>query len=171
MSGLASGWDVFVSTSEGTRRTYDAGHRFPSESGRIAAALPANLVIGPGSSAINRVALRLTGRRQELADVEVHAITAEAAVRLDRPNNPTGPRPAMLCIHGGGYTAGTPTREDTPGRKHTMRSTAALSIAMLVVPMHLESLAAHRQLEQQLSKTSGRHTGDGSCGALTSARR
>ncbi len=49
-------------------------------------------------------------------DVEIHAV-GEVSVRLHRPPGvATGPRPAILWIHGGGYVIGTPAQDD-----HTCR--------------------------------------------------
>lgn len=100
---------------------------------RIAAVLPGDLVAGRRSTAVTRLALRLAGRWQALADAEVHEVSADAVVRLHRPDNPTAPMPAMLWIHGGGYISGTATQED----RHCRRFVDELGIAVAAVEYRL----------------------------------
>jgi len=45
-------------------------------------------------------------------DVEVVTLASGAGVRLFRPAGATGPTPALLWIHGGGYIIGTAKQDD-----------------------------------------------------------
>lgn len=63
-----------------------------------------------------RGAQRLMSRRQP-PDVEVLTLPSGAGVRLHRPPNGSGPGPALLWIHGGGYVIGTPAQDDANCRR------------------------------------------------------
>lgn len=52
----------------------------------------------------------LTGGRND--DIEVLTLPSGVGVRLHRPVGVSGPAPALLWIHGGGYVIGTPAQDD-----------------------------------------------------------
>jgi acetyl esterase/lipase len=82
---------------------------------RIAKRIPRTLISARTLPMI-RGAQRLMGRRVP-PDIEVLTLPSGAGVRLHRPANGTGPGPAVLWIHGGGYVIGTPAQDDAACRR------------------------------------------------------
>jgi acetyl esterase/lipase len=65
--------------------------------------------------------------------VEVLTLTSGVGVRLHRPPGASGPGPALLWIHGGGYVIGSPTQDDVVCR----RFAKALGITVAAVKYRL----------------------------------
>jgi acetyl esterase/lipase len=80
-----------------------------------AAQLSPRTMISPKTLPVLRGAQRLFSRRVP-PDIEVLTLPSGAGVRLHRPANGTGPGPAVLWIHGGGYLIGTPAQDDAACR-------------------------------------------------------
>ncbi|MCP9272359.1 alpha/beta hydrolase [Mycolicibacterium arenosum] len=72
-------------------------------------------MINPKTLPMIRGAQRLFSRRVP-PDIEVLTLPSGAGVRLHRPAFGTGPGPAVLWIHGGGYLIGTPAQDDAACR-------------------------------------------------------
>ena len=70
-------------------------------------------------------------------DVEALTITSGAGVRLHRPSESTGPGPALLWIHGGGYVLGRAKQDDAICRRfaRTLGITVA-SVEYRLAPEH-----------------------------------
>ena len=65
---------------------------------------------------------KLTTLRQPGSDgVEVLVLPSGAGARLYRPAGATGPTPALLWIHGGGYLIGSPEQDDVLCRRYVER--------------------------------------------------
>lgn len=82
---------------------------------RTAKRLPRTLVTAR-TLPIMRAVEHLTSRRVP-PDVEELTLPSGAGVRLHRPPDGTGPGPAVLWIHGGGYVMGTPAQDDATCRR------------------------------------------------------
>jgi acetyl esterase/lipase len=72
--------------------------------------------IRPSTLKLTRALFALQGLRRT-PDVEVRTIAAGAGVRLHRPVGVTGPTPALLWIHGGGYVTGGAQQDDALCRR------------------------------------------------------
>lgn len=77
---------------------------------RIARFVPKQMIT-PATLPIVRLATRLMGRHTP-EDVEVLTLTSGVGVRLYRPTDASGPGPALLWIHGGGYVIGSAAQDD-----------------------------------------------------------
>lgn len=77
---------------------------------RIARVAPRQMV-GPRTLRLVRALQPLMGRRA-VSDVEVLTLGSGVGVRLHRPVGVTGPAPALLWIHGGGYVMGSAKQDD-----------------------------------------------------------
>ncbi len=70
-------------------------------------------------------------------DVEVITLGSGAGVRLFRPVGATGPTPALLWIHGGGYVIGTAKQDDRLCRRFSKRlGIAVASVEYRLAPEH-----------------------------------
>jgi acetyl esterase/lipase len=65
---------------------------------------------------LSRIAVAGAERVLGLRGVEVARISPTASVRVHRPSDATGPLPAVLWIHGGGYVLGSARVEDRKAR-------------------------------------------------------
>jgi acetyl esterase/lipase len=103
----------------GIPRPRNTGHMPPSDFHpdlrRIARYLPKQ-VVTPVTLPIIRMVTRLQGRHVP-DDVEVLTLASGVGVRLFRPARATGPAPALLWIHGGGYIIGTAAQDDVLCRR------------------------------------------------------
>ncbi|MEB3063966.1 alpha/beta hydrolase [[Mycobacterium] zoologicum] len=77
---------------------------------RIARFTPRS-VVGPRSLRLLRMLSRLQPSPRSV-DVEVLPLGPGANVRVQRPRSASGPGPALLWIHGGGYVIGRATQDD-----------------------------------------------------------
>ena len=77
---------------------------------KVAKRIPRTLINAKTLPVIRGVQ-RLYSRRVP-PDVEVLTLPSGAGVRLHRPPYGTGPGPAVLWVHGGGYVIGTPAQDD-----------------------------------------------------------
>ena len=77
----------------------------------------------------------LTGGRND--DIEVLTLPSGVGVRLHRPVGVSGPAPALLWIHGGGYVIGTPAQDDILCRRFadTLGITVA-AVSYRLAPEH-----------------------------------
>ena len=102
---------------------------------RIAFFAPRALVT-PRTLPLMRVLTRLQGRRGP-ADVEVLTLASGVGVRLYRPANATGPGPALLWIHGGGYIIGRAVQDDMLCRRFARALGATVaSVDYRLAPEH-----------------------------------
>lgn len=70
-------------------------------------------------------------------DVEALTLPSGVAVRLYRPTAATGPAPALLWIHGGGYVIGHPGQDDELCRRFARRLGATVaSVDYRLAPEH-----------------------------------
>jgi acetyl esterase/lipase len=72
-------------------------------------------------------------KRLPARDLMVLTTSDGVEIRLHRPKNQTGPGPALLWIHGGGYVIGTAAQDDHLCRKFTQRlgiTTAAVEYGL-----------------------------------------
>jgi acetyl esterase/lipase len=87
-----------------------------------------------------RPLMALTGRllsRGASDDVEVITLASGAGVRLFRPSGVTGPTPALLWIHGGGYVLGTAQQDDRLCRRFSARlGITVASVEYRLAPEH-----------------------------------
>lgn len=82
---------------------------------RIARVLPRRGVTGRWVPVLRALG-RLQSRRPP-SDGEIHAV-GDAYVRLHHPPDPgSGPHPAVLWVHGGGFVIGTPAQDDGTCRR------------------------------------------------------
>jgi acetyl esterase/lipase len=82
---------------------------------RIARFMPKTTVT-PRLLPFLRLGTKLMGRRTP-KDVEVLTVTSGVGVRLFRPAGVTGPGPALLWMHGGGYVIGNAAQDDAVCRR------------------------------------------------------
>jgi len=82
---------------------------------RAARYLPREMIT-PVTLPFIRAGIRLLWRRQP-KDIEVLTLTSGVGVRLFRPTAVTGPGPALLWIHGGGYVIGDAAQDDVLCRR------------------------------------------------------
>jgi acetyl esterase/lipase len=106
---------------------------------RIARIAPKRIV-GPRSLPIMRALMASTGRllsRGASGDVEVISLASGAGVRLFRPAGVTGPAPALLWIHGGGYVIGKAQMDDRLCRRFSARlGITVASVEYRLAPEH-----------------------------------
>jgi acetyl esterase/lipase len=105
---------------------------------RIARIAPARIV-GPRSLPIMRALMASTGRLLSgpSGDVEVISLASGAGVRLFRPSGVTGPAPALLWIHGGGYVIGKAQMDDRLCRQFSRRlGITVASVEYRLAPEH-----------------------------------
>jgi acetyl esterase/lipase len=77
------------------------------------------------------------GRHRGSGDVEVITLGSGARVRLFRPAGVTGPTPALLWIHGGGYVIGTAQLDDRLCRRFSRRlGMTVASVEYRLAPEH-----------------------------------
>jgi acetyl esterase/lipase len=108
---------------------------FHPELRRIARFAPRQMVT-PRTLSLMRALSRLQGRRDP-ADVEVLTLTSGVGVRLYRPANATGPGPALLWIHGGGYVVGRAVQDDVLCRRFARALGATVaSVEYRLAPEH-----------------------------------
>jgi acetyl esterase/lipase len=70
-------------------------------------------------------------------DVEVLTLTSGVGVRLYRPAGASGPSPALLWIHGGGYVIGTAQMDDALCRRYVKRlGIVVASVDYRLAPEH-----------------------------------
>lgn len=69
-------------------------------------------VVTPVTVPFMRAAERLLWRRTPPKDIEVLTLGSGVGVRLFRPEGASGPGPALLWIHGGGYVIGSAAQDD-----------------------------------------------------------
>jgi acetyl esterase/lipase len=102
---------------------------------RIARFVPRQLVSASTLPLWQRLT-RLHGRRVP-KDVEVLTLTSGVGMRLYRPANPSGPTPALLWIHGGGYVLGSAAQDDRLCRRFAdaLGATVA-SVDYRLAPQH-----------------------------------
>ena len=77
-------------------------------------------LIGRRTLPLIRILLALWARRTP-SDAEAITLSSGAGVRLFRPVGVTGPTPALLWIHGGGYVIGTARQDDRLCRRFSSR--------------------------------------------------
>jgi acetyl esterase/lipase len=106
---------------------------------RIARMAPSRIV-GPRSLPLMRALSGLTNRVLSpgpSGDVEVISLASGAGVRLFRPSGVTGPTPALLWIHGGGYVIGKAQMDDRLCRQFSRRLGATVaSVEYRLAPEH-----------------------------------
>lgn len=78
---------------------------------RVARYIPRQ-VVTPVTVPIMRAAERLLWRRTPPEGIEVLTLSSGVGVRLFRPEGVSGPGPALLWIHGGGYVIGSAAQDD-----------------------------------------------------------
>jgi len=87
-----------------------------------------------------RALMASTGRllsRGASGDVEVISLASGAGVRLFRPAGVTGPAPALLWIHGGGYVIGKAQMDDRLCRRFSARlGITVASVEYRLAPEH-----------------------------------
>lgn len=89
---------------------------FHPELRRMARRLP-RTVITKRSLPVIRKLSKAMDRKPAAKDVDVLTLSSGIGVRLHRPTGVTGPGPALLWIHGGGYVIGSPSQDDDTCRK------------------------------------------------------
>lgn len=93
-------------------------------------------MIGPRTLRIMRAATRLRGRGGA-GDVEVVGLGPGNGVRVFRPVGVTGPTPALLWIHGGGYVIGSADQDDPVCRRFSTRlGITVASVEYRLAPEH-----------------------------------
>src|SRR5947209_1945652 len=106
---------------------------------RIARIAPRAL-IGPRTFPVMRALSGLTGRLRRpdpSSGVEVITLGSGVGVRLFRPEGVTGPTPALLWIHGGGYVIGTAQQDDRLCRRFSRRlGITVASVEYRLAPEH-----------------------------------
>ena len=65
------------------------------------------------------------------------------ALNLARPKSDSGPRPAILCIHGGGFRAGKRESYDSLCKKLAEKGFVAITITYRLAPKHTFPAAVH----------------------------
>ena len=92
---------------------------------------------------IVRFPVRLLARRQP-QDVEIHTV-GDVSVRLHRPPGPaTGPHPALLWIHGGGFVIGTAAQDDGTCRRFARELGAVVAaVEYRLAPEHRFPVPLH----------------------------
>src|SRR5690348_1162876 len=83
---------------------------------RVARYMPKQ-VVTPVTVPFIRASERLLWSRTP-KDVEVLTIAEDVGIRLFRPQGVTGPTPALLWIHGGGYVIGKAAQDDALCRRY-----------------------------------------------------
>jgi acetyl esterase/lipase len=102
---------------------------------RIARFIPKQ-VVTPVTLPIMRMGTRLMGRNAS-EDIEVLTLTSGVGVRLFRPAGATGPGPALLWIHGGGYVIGSAAQDDVLCRRFARELGATVaSVDYRLAPEH-----------------------------------
>jgi acetyl esterase/lipase len=102
---------------------------------RIARIAPRRLIT-PRTLPIIRKLVALRARRSS-GDVEVITLGSGAGIRLFRPPGVTGPAPALLWIHGGGYVSGTAQQDDRLCRGFSTRlGITVASVEYRLAPEH-----------------------------------
>jgi acetyl esterase/lipase len=102
---------------------------------RIARYLPKQAVT-PVTLPIVRMLTRRMGRRTP-DGVEALTLPSGVGVRLYRPAAASGPGPALLWIHGGGYVIGTPAQDDVLCRRFARELGATVvSVDYRLAPEH-----------------------------------
>ncbi|MGV0851779.1 alpha/beta hydrolase [Mycolicibacterium phlei] len=86
---------------------------------RAARFIPKQLV-SPVTLPMIRMATRRMGRHVP-RDVEALTLPSGVGVRLHHPSGTSGPGPALLWIHGGGYVIGHPAQDDELCRRYARR--------------------------------------------------
>lgn len=122
---------------------------------------------------------RLQARKKPPEDVEVLTLTSGVRVRLHRPAGITGPAPAMLWIHGGGYIIGTPAQDDELCRRYARElGITVAAVEYRLAPEHrypaaledcytaLAWLAALPSVDPRRVAIGGASAGGGLCAAL-----
>jgi acetyl esterase/lipase len=102
---------------------------------RVARYIPKQ-VVTPVTVPIMRAAERLLWRRTP-EDIEVLTLGSGVGVRLFRPQGASGPGPALLWIHGGGYVIGSAAQDDVLCRRF------ARGLGMTVVSVDYRLAPAH----------------------------
>ncbi|MGH3633368.1 MAG: alpha/beta hydrolase, partial [Mycobacterium sp.] len=92
--------------------------------------------VSPRTLRLMRVLNRLQGLRTP-GDAEVHKVGSGAGVRLHRPVGVTGPEPALLWIHGGGYVLGSAKQVDGRCRRFSRElGITVASVEYRLAPEH-----------------------------------
>lgn len=78
---------------------------------KVARVMPRGFSLRRGL-ALPRAMMRLLAITSEVPGVQVASVNANVSVRLHRPAGLAEPAPALLWIHGGGYTMGSPRQDD-----------------------------------------------------------
>lgn len=104
---------------------------------RLVARIAPRQFVGPRSLPLIRaLSGRLRGQGKS-GDVEVLTLESGAGVRLHRPAGVTGPAPALLWIHGGGYVIGTARQDDRLCRGFAKRlGITVASVEYRLAPEH-----------------------------------
>jgi acetyl esterase/lipase len=106
---------LFRHAMHGVRPVLDTGRvstaDFHPDLRRVARFIPKQ-VVTPVTVPIMRAAERLLWRRNPPEDVEVLTLSSGVGIRLFRPTGVSGPGPALLWIHGGGYVIGSAAQDD-----------------------------------------------------------
>jgi acetyl esterase/lipase len=109
---------------------------FHPELRRVARYIPKQIV-APVTLPIIRAAERLMWRRRPPSDIEVLTLPSGVGVRLFRPVDATGPTPALLWIHGGGYVIGKAAQDDVVCRRYAREFGATVaSVDYRLAPEH-----------------------------------
>jgi acetyl esterase/lipase len=148
---------------------------------RIARIAPRRIV-GPWSLPVMRALAGLTERILSpgaSGDVEVITLGSGAGVWLYRPPGATGPTPALLWIHGGGYVIGTAKQDDRLCRRFSRRlNITVASVEYRLAPEHpypvpledcysaLKWLAALPAVDRERVAIGGASAGGGLAAAL-----
>ncbi|MCV6986155.1 alpha/beta hydrolase [Mycobacterium shinjukuense] len=103
---------------------------------RLIARLAPRRLVGPRTLPLVRALMDLTGRRTP-GGVEVLTLACGVGVRLYRPAGSTGPAPALLWIHGGGYVMGSARQDDRLCRRFSTRlGITVASVDYRLAPEH-----------------------------------
>jgi acetyl esterase/lipase len=103
---------------------------------RVARYIPKQ-VVTPVTVPIMRAAERLLWRRTPPKDIEVLTLSSGVGVRLFRPEGASGPGPALLWIHGGGYVIGSAAQDDQLCRRFARELGATVaSVEYRLAPDH-----------------------------------
>ncbi|OBF28355.1 alpha/beta hydrolase [Mycobacterium sp. ACS1612] len=118
-----------------TGNTSRVSTEFHPDLRRVARHIPRQ-IITPATVPFLRASERLLWRRTP-KDVEVLTLASGVGIRLFRPAGVSGPMPALLWIHGGGYVIGKAAQDDALCRRYAREVGAIVaSVDYRLAPEH-----------------------------------